>query len=304
MAPMELPPHWEGCPVFDEVWDHCATLEPSWPTRYQRYAAALLRLMPLARVVRVLAAQMDALPCETEFSMVAERGRRIALPFDPLFVDFGGLPMWHVEGVRLVATVVGIAGDQTSPTGRQIQAITLIRVRDHLYVAGAASPSPTEGGFGCVPALGSDECEPNGMAGDKFDEQGRACAAYGAERTIALLTLLESANVYLDDLPLSRQVRRATERRGGQIALTVHIRQSTRRARGGVGRHIEYAHRFETRGHYKYFPEGTRLADAKPEKLSWVPEKGAYMRRIWCPPFVKGPADKPLVPKIRTVSHV
>ena len=30
----------------------------------------------------------------------------------------------------------------------------------------------------------------------------------------------------------------------------------------------------------------------------------AYFRRIWCPPFVKGPADKPLVPKVRKLVAV
>ena len=127
------------------------------------------------------------------------------------------------------------------------------------------------------------------------------------ERALAVLQWLESANVEIVDQPIMRQVRRNAERKGANIAKVVRVklpkswRDGQPPQRAGS---IEFSHRFEVRGHYKFYRESTRLAQAQPEKLSWVPERDGYFRRIWCPPFVKGPADKPLVPKVRKLVAV
>ena len=56
------------------------------------------------------------------------------------------------------------------------------------------------------------------------------------------------------------------------------------------------------RGHYKHFGPDTRLFKAtrrdRPHKVLEHPTRGQIVR-IWCPDFVKGPDDKPLVPKVR-----
>lgn len=140
---------------------------------------------------------------------------------------------------------------------------------------------------------------------------GVDAAAVEAERTIgcdsaeiiaAVLYMLESANVELVDAPATRQERRAVERKGGRVALAVRVRPPKKRPRQDDDRrHIDFSHRFEVRGHYKHFPVGTKLADSRPDKCVDHPTLGRC-RRIWCPPFVKGPEDKPLIPKVRVVA--
>lgn len=126
---------------------------------------------------------------------------------------------------------------------------------------------------------------------------------FGTKIACEIAYFLESYNVELVEQEVSRQVRRQAERKNKRISLVVHIRQPKSRskpeARNGEKR--DFSHRFEVRGHYKYFPQGTRLADALPEdKLTHVPGRG-LCRKVWCPPFVKGPTDKPLIPKVRVV---
>lgn len=114
---------------------------------------------------------------------------------------------------------------------------------------------------------------------------------------------LESANVALTEAEATRQQRRAAERHGGRVALTVSIRQPKRRPRShdAPSHPRDWSHRWEVRGHYKHFPVGTKLADSRPDKLVDHPTLG-QCRRIWCPPHVKGPESKPLVPKLRVVA--
>lgn len=123
----------------------------------------------------------------------------------------------------------------------------------------------------------------------------------GAAEVLKCLYFLDTPNIELVDAPLSRQVRRRAERDGVEISKTIFVRHSQKRS---VHRddddsdHIDFSHRFEVRGHWKYYPEGTKTADARPDLLRYVPGRG-MCRKIWCPPFVKGPDDKPLVIKTR-----
>jgi hypothetical protein len=108
-------------------------------------------------------------------------------------------------------------------------------------------------------------------------------------------------NVDLVEAPLSPRQRKREAKKGRRIALTVQVRQPKTRPVGRNGT-ANYSHRFEVRGHYMHFPGGTKLADADPAKLSFVPGRG-FVRKVWCPPHVKGPQDKPLVPKVRVVAE-
>jgi hypothetical protein len=130
---------------------------------------------------------------------------------------------------------------------------------------------------------------------------GMASALFvGASEILKCLYFLDTPNIELVDAPLTRQVRRQAERSGAKISKTIFVQHSTKRydRDDAEGEHVEFSHRFEVRGHWKCYPEGTRMADARPDLLRYVPGRG-MCRKIWTPPFVKGPEDKPLVIKTR-----
>lgn len=132
------------------------------------------------------------------------------------------------------------------------------------------------------------------------DEYGwRHCSSLGVDVAAAVLTWLESVNVDLVEAHVSPRQRKRELSKGRKIALTVQVRPPKSKPVGRNGK-ANYSHRFEVRGHYMHFPEGTKIGDADPEKLSFVPGRG-FVRKVWCPPHVKGPADRPLVPKVRIV---
>lgn len=121
--------------------------------------------------------------------------------------------------------------------------------------------------------------------------------------TTKVIRFLQSSNVDLGDTPISRQVRRNARRKGYQISSRVYVRSPRRPTQTiGPGEHIDFSHRFEVRGHYKHFGVDTRLFKAtkrdQPHKIINHPTRGEVVR-VWCPNFVKGPEDKPLVPKTR-----
>lgn len=120
---------------------------------------------------------------------------------------------------------------------------------------------------------------------------------------IKLLYLLDSENVDLAPMPVSRQVRRKAEREGGEIAWTVHVRTSTKsNAEKGDGS-ADYSHRFEVRGNFAHYGPGTRLYETSaPEKIRPCARCGTC-RRVWRPPHVKGPENKPLVIKVRRLDE-
>lgn len=120
----------------------------------------------------------------------------------------------------------------------------------------------------------------------------------------AALAVLESANVELVD-SVRPYVR-------GHVAFgtpkfDIYIRQNRRSAGGSGDGFSNYSHRFEVRGnfahHFELTASGTpnrlfeRWSVEKPEKVVQV--GGQPCIRIWRPPYVKGPEDKPLIPKIR-----
>jgi hypothetical protein len=83
----------------------------------------------------------------------------------------------------------------------------------------------------------------------------------------------------------------------------IHQR-SHRSMPSGSKRDIDWSHRWEVRGHFKHMGPDTREYKAaernRPEKIIDVSGRGLCVRK-WCPPFIKGPEDKPFVPKLRKV---
>ena len=115
------------------------------------------------------------------------------------------------------------------------------------------------------------------------------------------LHFMQSANVYLGDASLSRQQRKQLKKDDKPIPLETKIKQSKPyKSNSSSNSQIDFSYRFEVRGHYKHFSEGTRIAQANVDRMINIPGKGNVVR-IWCPPFVKGPSDKPLVIKNRSV---
>lgn len=124
-----------------------------------------------------------------------------------------------------------------------------------------------------------------------------------AVAAVSALRLLDAVNVSLIDMPLARAARRRAEREGAKPALMVDIASGRSTGHGGSDTlaHIDWQHRWTVRGHWKHFGEGTPIARRHPSRVLDVPGHGRCVK-VWCPPFVKGPADKPLIFKTRTVA--
>lgn len=111
---------------------------------------------------------------------------------------------------------------------------------------------------------------------------------------------MDAVNVVLDDTPAPRALRRQAQRQDGQVPLYVQVRR-TREARSSMsGRRAEWRQRRMVRGHWKHFKEHTRLAQANPHRIVGDARHGRCVK-VWCPPHIKGPEDKPLVHKTRMV---
>ena len=116
------------------------------------------------------------------------------------------------------------------------------------------------------------------------------------------LRLLEAVNVSLEEASLPRAERRRAARVGAEPSLEVVIRSSgTERTENAAGHSIDWQHRWTVRGHWMHFKRG-RVFEANPRKRVTDPVHGECVR-VWCPPFVKGPKDKPLVLKSRRLNN-
>lgn len=138
-----------------------------------------------------------------------------------------------------------------------------------------------------------------------LDDALQSCIV-AAGYAFAALCLWESPCAVVEPVPVSRQVRRAAEREGSEIALCVMVRRKYRkRTPGSTTNARDYSHRFDRAGHWKHHPAGTRIADNRPELIrDWVDAEGRahpQSRRIWCPPTVIGDEALPYVPKERAL---
>jgi hypothetical protein len=179
--------------------------------------------------------------------------------------------------------------------GRELQ-VTLMSVSaamDALHERPRAVPGAL---LGCIRA------EQGGQSNAALQSVLATATATAVRTALKLLYLLDSANVELDAKPVSRQVRRKAERAGTEIAWTVKVREPRRNERADAGRGSrEYSHRFEVRGNFAHHRRGSWLFDhSAGEEVRPCPRCGEC-RRVWRPPHVKGPAERPLAIKIRRV---
>lgn len=185
----------------------------------------------------------------------------------------------------------------TSKAGREYE-ITLCSVSAAMDAVGE-QPRPIEGAV-IGAARGAREQETHEAL-----QFNLAVATAAATRTaLKLLYMLDSTNVNLERMPVSRQKRRQTERDGCEIAWTVAVTPpKSGSAKSSDPASANYLHRFEVRGNFAHYGPDTQLYQRSPaETIRPCPRCGTC-RRIWRPPHVKGPADKPLVVKIRRVDY-
>jgi hypothetical protein len=125
------------------------------------------------------------------------------------------------------------------------------------------------------------------------------------------LFLLDSSNVELTSVQLTRQVRRAVERSEGRakIAMTVSVRlpKHSSRQSGKTGGQREFAYAFERVGHYRHITQGRQAVAEHMKPCTRQDEahraSGGRCRRVWIPDHVVGAAPgKPLIRKTRVVS--
>jgi hypothetical protein len=201
--------------------------------------------------------------------------------------------------------------DGTSPHSWEQQVISGARPgHEGMMFAATFLAARVEGHEGMIVMLPNTQ-ETYDLAADSIDlpSRGNALAnlaasitVFAVDRIMAALSILDSEVVDLEDAPVPRQSRRRMEREGGKIAKIVSIRSPRRGPTNKPsGEEAHYSHRFWVRGHTKHYPVGTHMADVRPDLVKpctrtiGACERGC--RRIWTPPFIKGPADRPLVLK-------
>jgi hypothetical protein len=119
-----------------------------------------------------------------------------------------------------------------------------------------------------------------------------------ARAACAALQLLDAVNVSLQPAHLDRSEQRRAARFGAEPAREVVIRAAREHTSTAGSGGVDYQHRWTVRGHPKHYTRGS-IFDANPQKRITI--DGVECVKIWCPAFVKGPQDKPLVLKSRRV---
>lgn len=245
-------------------------------------ARALLR-QPSMRVVRLPVSQVVAF-CDMEDALL-DIATSLRPPFDATFLDFGFAEpgslqlagaslVWHDDENRwsAIAYARWPKSDEWST----------------MYV------DPSQHVVGSPPRAE--------LIGPRRDRPDRTTRDFGDDMFKAIvgsLAFMESANVDLveaDPYPRWHQAH-------GIPHHEVVIRQATKRYVYGE-EHVqiaqEWSHRWEVRGHFKHFRRGSTY-DRNADRQIQTSDGDRFVR-VWCPPHVKGPADKPLVPKVRTTA--
>lgn len=322
-------PAWAASASFSEAWSKMEQLSVRGTTPNARGSASfILGLLSKARVVVVGKDQADALPptpVEEEslgklIDTTGGRMRNMRLPFPIVFVEADGA---RIRGDKDITSDgdAAYAGtlffhparygsydvDLSGPGECGVAGLSFYRM---VEAGGRMSCAPSFVSYG-PPSEDGDEVP---LVADLFDmgtsHVHLAQASYGAlDLGLVLLEFLQAVNVELVEAPLNASARKKAERKGQQVALTVQVKQSKRRISKPSENRADFSHRFEVRGHYTHHfetkPDGTpnkvfeRYARKHPDKVLSV--QGEPCVRFWTPPYVKGPIDKPFVPKVRVV---
>lgn len=167
---------------------------------------------------------------------------------------------------------------------------------------GAQPSPPTETGgviATAADAIGGTAAEARALLQRSAKYRAELWLDLPARAACAALQLLDAVNVSLQPARLDRREQRRVARFGAEPAREVVIRASQRygasAARSGS---VDYQHRWTVRGHPKFYTKGA-IFDANPHKR--VSVDGVECVKVWCPAFIKGPQDKPLILKSRRV---
>lgn len=269
-------PDWIGTDAFG----------PAWAMYAERGSTDSLELLAEARVIVAARNQVEALPPVAEEALDAPAGDGL-LRWPALAAD--------AASVRSPFPVVFVDLDRA-------------RLRGHdVTLAGGLVAWPQDG----------EDFEPlivplrwRGLSVEEFGQDRDASLAAG-ERVVAVLSLLQATNVELVEAG-GRKERKRAAKHGRKVPLMVHVRSANRRyAQSDGDGGANYGIRWEVAGHYiRHFEtkaDGTpnrvfeRYARLHPEKVLTL--DGRRLVKFWQPPFIKGPADKPLVPKVRTLAR-
>lgn len=248
--------------------------------------------LTIARPVTFSAQQVEALPYERDDAVLRDSWAHLRLPFPSVY-----LSMDNADPAKYMASEMPDGADLPAHLGALlVQDPASQFARCAVFASDGMYPWMT----GVAQWTGEDiTVAPSSPTAD-FDEMFIGRTWLGLERALACMHLIESAHAELVEAPASRQVRRQTERKGGNIGLIVRLGGPKKRTESRGGK-ANYSHRFERRGHWAFYPPGTRMADAAPDKLSWSTDHQQYMRRVWHPPAIVGPDHLPFVPKVRVV---
>lgn len=314
-------PAWAETAAFANCWSHLEMVGKLGDA----YVGQALQAMSAARVIKIEREQIDALPLDLDvlkedgegrkfldYRALKERWVGIRNPFPVTFLDLSEaqIPMFLNETLATAALFIDpveLSRFDLVPSSPPAAPMLL----PFLHYPEGRPGEPI--GIGVFPDPGGEGITGLDLAGweasgearfRKILEDGVALT----ERAITCLAWLMSFNVELVEAPLSPRQRQRELAKGREIALTVRVKQSKRAATSSAepGR-ANYSHRFETRGHFRHHfelkgdgaPSKTYAACLRKDSTRLLEVGGKPCFRFWVPPFVKGPADKPFVPKIR-----
>lgn len=119
---------------------------------------------------------------------------------------------------------------------------------------------------------------------------------------LAVLYLLESANVSLRPALIHGKAPKRARAAGQQPSLVIHISSPAAPSSGespSTTTHSQLSHRHWRRGNYAHYAPHTAIGAGDPDKLTWIPERAGYYRKVWRRPTIVGPANAPIRLKTR-----
>lgn len=279
---------WEGCRIYDVAVKNAEFLTQNEYAN-QDVVKWLRGQLEKAQVVKVSAEQLSHITeLEGHSKQLAYRA-----PFTRTFVEFDDLAAGDQETNR------GLVGFFSVDNGEELEIWPILRfapdLGSGLFLYARRFQRHQDGTLTSntgIAVLDNLFEEPNKAT---LEAQEKLLRVTG-EFATALTELLQSSNIALNEEPVSRQVRRKAKRENAKIPLVVTVKRSGPSiARGGK---VDYSHQFPVRGHFRYTTCGSKFEACPADKL--VPRPGDQVLAVkeWVSPYVKGPKDKPYVPKV------
>jgi hypothetical protein len=278
--------------IYAHVFQEHAIAGRKHPDRTTRqYFTEVCRLMKQATVVYIPTEQADAIPrLGPTFEEEAAGTAYLRAPFDLTFLAIGGE----------VAADLSVGWADTSLYGALLfQEESRLRVMPFFrWPSGSRTKTLARGeafatseGFGTLYGPETLTRQGSGAYDGSLRKEVGELICGGTARALRALFLLESVNVRL----VEGKPAGPGHRGNGVPSFEVVIREPTRSEHDPSAQTVDWSHRWEVRGHFKHFRKGP-VYKANPDRRIEV-DGDSYVR-VWCPPYIKGPPDKPLVPKV------